>query len=162
MVICSWVLKHDRKPSSLTGCSEWGIPSVVAFFELLFYLFKLSLEQQKCFVIYAAKSLNCFSNLSYFSVTDFEFTDIVVLLSVANDSSWISIYQLKIIYESSRWLLLIERNNSYYFSRANQQKAGTKIYSLTQCSLTMNGDDWPILAGNGERINSHCLTRFLW
>ena len=54
-----------------------------------------------------------------------------------------------------------ERNNSYYFSRANQQKAGTKIYSLTQCSLIMNGDDWPILVGNGERINSHCLTRNL-
>ena len=52
-----------------------------------------------------------------------------------------------------------ERNNSYYFSRANQQKAGTKIYSLTQCSLTVNECDWYILAGNDERINSHCLTR---
>ena len=56
----------------------------------------------------------------------------------------------------------LDRNNSYYFSRANQQKAGTKIYSLTQYSLTMNGDDWPILAGNGERINSHCLTRYVF
>ena len=52
-----------------------------------------------------------------------------------------------------------ERNNSYYFSPANQQKAGTKIYSLTQCSLTVNECDWHILAGNDERINSHCLTR---
>ena len=55
--------------------------------------------------------------------------------------------------------LLYERNNSYYFFRANQQKAGTKIYSLTQCSLTVNICDWYILAGNGERINFHCLTR---
>ena len=52
-----------------------------------------------------------------------------------------------------------ERNNSYYFSRANQQKADTKIYSLTQCSLTVNEYDWHILAGNDERINSHCLIR---
>ena len=53
-----------------------------------------------------------------------------------------------------------KRNNSYYFSQANQQKAGTKIYSLTQCILTVNECDWQILAGNDERINSHCLTRF--
>ena len=49
-----------------------------------------------------------------------------------------------------------ERNNLYYFSRANQQKAGTKIYTLTQCSLTVNECDWHILVGNDERINSHC------
>ena len=55
----------------------------------------------------------------------------------------------------------IERNNSYYFSLANQQKAGTKIYSLTQCSLTVNEYDWHILAGNDVRINSHCLTRWV-
>ena len=36
---------------------------------------------------------------------------------------------------------------------------GTKIYSLTQCSLTVNECDWHILAGNDKRINSHCLTR---
>ena len=54
---------------------------------------------------------------------------------------------------------VIERNNSYYFSLANQQKAGTKIYSLTQCSITVNECGWHILAGNDERINSHCLTR---
>ena len=36
---------------------------------------------------------------------------------------------------------------------------GTKIYSLTQCSLTVNEYDWHILAGNDERINSHCLIR---
>ena len=53
-----------------------------------------------------------------------------------------------------------ERNNSYYFSRANQQKAGTKIYSLTQFSLTANECDWHILTGNEERINSHCLIRW--
>ena len=38
------------------------------------------------------------------------------------------------------------------------EKAGTKIYSLTQCSLSVNECDWYILAGNDERINSHCLT----
>ena len=54
-----------------------------------------------------------------------------------------------------------ERNNSYYFSRANQQKAGTKIYSLIQCSLIVNEGDWHILAGNDQRINLHCLTRYL-
>ena len=53
---------------------------------------------------------------------------------------------------------LHQRNNSYYFSRTNQQKAGIEIYSLTQCSLTVNECDWLILAGNDERINSHCLT----
>ena len=52
-----------------------------------------------------------------------------------------------------------ERNNSYYFSRANKQKVGTKIYSVTHCSLTVKECDWHILAGNDERINSHCLTR---
>ena len=39
-----------------------------------------------------------------------------------------------------------ERNNSYYFSRENQQKEGPKFYSLTQCSLTVNECDWHILA----------------
>ena len=52
-----------------------------------------------------------------------------------------------------------KRDNPYYFFPANQQKEGTKIYSLTQCSLTVNECDWHILAGNDERINSHCLTR---
>ena len=55
-----------------------------------------------------------------------------------------------------------ERNNSYYFSRANQQKAGAKIYSLPQYSLIVNECDWHILAGNDERINSHCLTWLFW
>ena len=54
---------------------------------------------------------------------------------------------------------LSERNNSYYVSQANQQKAGTQIYSLTQCSRTVNECDWDILVVNDERINSHCLTR---
>ena len=52
-----------------------------------------------------------------------------------------------------------ERKNSYYFCRANQQKAVAKIYSLTQCSLTMNECDWHTLAGNDGRIKSHCLAR---
>ena len=54
---------------------------------------------------------------------------------------------------------MIERDNPHYFFPANQQKAGTKIYSLTQCSLTVNECDWYILRGNHEKINSHCLTR---
>ena len=45
------------------------------------------------------------------------------------------------------------------FLSSQSAKAGTKIYSLTQCSLTVNEYDWHILAGNDERINSHCLTR---
>ena len=56
-------------------------------------------------------------------------------------------------------ILQKERNNSYYFSRANQQKVGIKIYSLTECGLTVNEFDWHILAGNDKRINSHCLSR---
>ena len=52
-----------------------------------------------------------------------------------------------------------ERDNQYFFIPANQQKTGTKIYSVTQCSLTVNECDWHILAVNDERINSHCLTR---
>ena len=35
-----------------------------------------------------------------------------------------------------------------------------KIYSLAQCSLTVSECDWHIMAGNDERINSHCLTRY--
>ena len=35
----------------------------------------------------------------------------------------------------------------------------TKIYSLTQCCLTVNGCDWHILAGNDDRIKSHCFIR---
>ena len=34
--------------------------------------------------------------------------------------------------------LTYERENSYYLFRTNQQKASTKIYSLTQCSLSVN------------------------
>ena len=52
-----------------------------------------------------------------------------------------------------------ERDNPYYFFPANQQKASTKIYSLTLCSLSVNECDWHILAGNDKRINTHCLTR---
>ena len=52
-----------------------------------------------------------------------------------------------------------ERDNPYHFFRANQQQSGSKIFSLNQCSLSVNWCDWHILAGNDERINSHCLTR---
>ena len=38
----------------------------------------------------------------------------------------------------------VEKYNAYYFSIANQQKAGTKIYSLTQCNLRVNECDWHI------------------
>ena len=67
-------------------------------------------------------------------------------------------WHAKIISEEieKEWL---ERDNPYYFFPANQHKTGTKIYSLTQCSLTVNECDWQILVGNDERINSHCLTR---
>ena len=54
--------------------------------------------------------------------------------------------------------MLSERDNRYYFFRANQQKSDTKIYSLTQCSITVNKCDWHILKDNEERIKSHCLT----
>ena len=54
----------------------------------------------------------------------------------------------------------IERNNPYYFFRANQQQVGTKIYSITQCILSVNECDWHILAGNDERINTHCLSQW--
>ena len=53
----------------------------------------------------------------------------------------------------------IERANSCYFFRANQKQAGSKIYSWTQCSLSVKECDWHVLAGNDEWINSHCLTR---
>ena len=38
-------------------------------------------------------------------------------------------------------LNLAKRANPYYFSRANQQEVNSKIYSLFQCSLTVNGYD---------------------
>ena len=69
-----------------------------------------------------------------------------------------TLVQISLKHISSEFFLN-ERNNSYYFSRANRQKAGTKIYSFTQCRLTVNEFDWHIFAGNDERINSHCLTR---
>ena len=50
------------------------------------------------------------------------------------------------------------QSNLYYFFRANQQKADTKIYSSTLCIFTVNECDWHILAGNDNRIKSHCLT----
>ena len=48
------------------------------------------------------------------------------------------------------------------FLRATQQQVSTKIYSLTQCSLTVNKCDWQILGGNDERIKSHYWTRNLY
>ena len=53
-----------------------------------------------------------------------------------------------------------KRDNPHYFFLANKQQARSKIYSLTQCSPTVNECDWHILAGNNERINSYCLTCF--
>ena len=35
-----------------------------------------------------------------------------------------------------------ERYSLYYFFWANQQKANSKIYSITQYDLTINGCDW--------------------
>ena len=65
-----------------------------------------------------------------------------------------------LFYFKFAWTILQdERDNAYYFFLANQQKAGTKIYSLTQCSLSVNECDWHILEGNDKRINTHCLTR---
>ena len=55
-----------------------------------------------------------------------------------------------------------QRNNPYYFFRANQQKVNCEIYSLTQCGLTVNECDWQILAGNDDRIVVHCQTRKVW
>ena len=46
-----------------------------------------------------------------------------------------------------------------HFSKANQQMETSKVYSLTQSDLTVNGSDWQILAGNEERIVIYCLTR---
>ena len=72
---------------------------------------------------------------------------------------------ISVLVEYRTWTLFvtttlsIRRDNPYYFFRANQQQAGTKIYSLTQYSLTVNKCDWYILAGNDEKINSHCLAR---
>ena len=51
------------------------------------------------------------------------------------------------------------RDNPYYFFRGNQEKVNSKIYSLIQSDLTVNGCDWQILAGNHERTVLHRLTR---
>ena len=42
----------------------------------------------------------------------------------------------------------------------NERYTGTKVYSLTQCSLTVNECDWHILAGNDERINSLLMINY--
>ena len=36
--------------------------------------------------------------------------------------------------------------------------ANHKIHLLTQCDLTVNGCDWNILVGKGNKIVLHCLT----
>ena len=61
------------------------------------------------------------------------------------------------------WLIseLFEKDNPYYLFRANQQQVGTKIYSLTQCSLSVNECDWHIFTVKDERINTHFLTLML-
>ena len=51
-----------------------------------------------------------------------------------------------------------EKDNTYHFFWANQQKVNSKIYSLTRGDLTVNGHDWHILEGNDEKIVFHCLT----
>ena len=80
-----------------------------------------------------------------------------VFLYIHHISTWYIVLQIFVDFLED--LFHIERDNPYYFFRANQQKADTKIYLLTQCSLTVNECDWHILAGNQERIKSHCLTR---
>ena len=45
-----------------------------------------------------------------------------------------------------------ERDNPYYFFPANQQKAGSKINYLTQCSLTVNECDWHILEATTREL----------
>ena len=49
-------------------------------------------------------------------------------------------------------LLLKRLISQYYFTPANQQKKGTQIYSLTQCSLTVNECDWHILAATTREL----------
>ena len=49
-----------------------------------------------------------------------------------------------------------ERDNPYYFFIANHQKAGTKIYPLTQCSLTVNECDWDILV-TADRVENKMI-----
>ena len=44
-----------------------------------------------------------------------------------------------------------ERENPYYFLSANQRKDYIRIYSSTECDLTMNRCGWHIWARNGER-----------
>ena len=42
--------------------------------------------------------------------------------------------------------IVVEREYPYHFFRANQRKVNSKIYSLTDCDLIVNGCDWHILA----------------
>ena len=53
---------------------------------------------------------------------------------------------------------------SILFLSSQSATSGHQVYSLIQCRLTVNECDRQILAGNDERINSHCLTRIrpLW
>ena len=54
----------------------------------------------------------------------------------------------------------MRKRQSILFLSKQSAKTGTKIYSLTQCSLSVNECDWHILEDNDERIRSHCLPFF--
>ena len=94
-------------------------------------------------------------------------TKVVITHILGVDTSDLRFKDVQILFlklETRAHTELFERDNPYYFFPANQHQAGTKIYSLTQCSLTVNECDRPILAGNDQRINTQYLTRrsHLW
>ena len=49
----------------------------------------------------------------------------------------------------------LQRKKQFILFLSNSKNLGTKMYSLTQCSLTVNECDWHILADNDERIDLH-------
>ena len=56
------------------------------------------------------------------------------------------------------YLSLLKSHQSHQISFwANQQRMGSKIYSLTQCSHTVNEHDWHIVVGNDKGTVLHCL-----
>ena len=48
---------------------------------------------------------------------------------------------------------------AYYFFQANQWKANVRIYFRTPYEISVNWCDWPISAGNEEKIVRDFLTR---
>ena len=56
--------------------------------------------------------------------------------------------------------IFMRKTQSILFLSSQSAKSGHHNISLTQCSHTVNECDWHSLAGNVERINSHCLTRY--